>query len=167
MTTTFSDVTDAYGLDPSTESYATNNTSPDAGLKARLQQVTVPLHVLAQKGVIDMDELGMRSFLDDHEDAVEWPSIVRIDDPEDPRGYVPVHLHQRIRERTEDNSFGSFGAVEDDDTVEWTVVRLTEQSVIMRNQPDWAKKREVPHEEFLSEYEPLTVDDGRFPKLSY
>jgi len=174
----FAEVADDFGVDPSVESYATNTSAPDAGLKARLQQTTVPLHVLDAKGVIEMDELGMRSFLDDHTESVDWPSIIRIADSDDPRGYVPVHLHQRIKERSED-SFGSFGAVEDDETVEWTVVRLTEESVIMRNQPDWKKKREVPREEFLAEYEPLTVTvcDGdpktepveprEIPKLSY
>jgi len=179
MTNKFADVADDFDIDPSTESYAKQSTSPDAGLKARLQQTTAPLHVLANKGVIDMEELGMRGVLDDHEDAVEWPSIVRIDDADDPRGYQAVHLHQRIRERSED-SFGSFGAVaEDTETVEWTVVRLTDESVIMRNQPDWRKKREVPRGEFLAEYEPLTITicDGdpqaepveprEIPKLSY
>jgi len=179
MTSKFADVADSFNIDPSTESYATNSSSPDAGLKARLQQTTAPLHVLANKGVINMDELGMRSVLADHEDAVKWPSIIRIADEDDPRGYQPVHLHQRIRERSED-TFGSFGAVEEDtETVEWTVVRLTEESVIMRNQPDWRKKREVSRGKFLSEYEPLTITicDGNpkiepvepreIPKLSY
>lgn len=96
-----------------------------------------------------------RSYLDDYTEAVPWPSIVHIDGQ-------PVHLHQRIREDTSDNPL-----LDDGETVEWTVVRLTEDTVVMRNQPDWKKKREVSHETFAEDFKPLTVDDGRFPKLAY
>lgn len=144
--------------------------------KAQLSSYDAPLHVLAANGI----EVPHRDF--NPEDAQEYPTTQELPDVEDSQGESSarndsseknregsrVHLHQDVREQSED-VFGDFGSAEEDtDDIVWTVVDLTDGSVTITVVGDWTKRRDVPVEEFADEYEPLTADTERYvPVFGY
>ncbi len=145
--------TDAFNdvLDPKVQSKADYGVS--AKRKAMLSQCAAPLHVLDAKGV----EVPHREY--NPEDATEYPHTVECDG-------VTVHLHQNVKESSED-VFGDFGAADEDtDDVTWTVVDLTDGTVTLTVVGDWSTKREVPFEDFDENYEPIYLSDGQ-PRWGY
>jgi hypothetical protein len=123
--------------------------------KQLLSSIPTPNHVLDAVGV----DVPHRSYIDSPDDAIEYPTTFR-DDGE------MVHLHQDVRERTDDE-FGSFGSADaDTDEVIWTVVGLDNGTVDLTVVGDWGKRRSIDHESFFDEYEPLTLADGQ-PQWGY
>jgi hypothetical protein len=126
-----------------------------AARKIMLSNTAVPNHVLAAAGV----EIPHREYIDSPDDAIEYPTTLRDGDS-------VVHLHQDVRERSDD-AFGSFGSADEDtDDVTWTVVGLDDGTVDITVVGDWSKRRSIAHEEFFDEYEPLTLNDGQ-PQWGY
>jgi len=131
----------ADSIDPKTRSKAENGV--DASRKVMLCECGAPFHVLDSLGV----EVPHRDY--NPEDAYEYPTTVELGD-------TRVHLHQDVREDSEDD-FGNFGAIEEDtEDVIWTVVDLTDETVTLTVVGDWSKRRHVPFEDFTDEYEPIT-----------
>lgn len=127
-----------------------------AARKAMLSRIPVPNHLLATIGV----EVPHRTYLDDADDRVPRTTTVDLGD-------TRVHLHQDVRETSDEDAFGSFGAAEDDvDDVVWTVVGLDDGVVDLTVVGEWSRRRHVKYEEFADEYEPLTLADGQ-PKWGY
>jgi len=142
-------------LDPKLKGKADYGAS--AARKAMLSRIPVPNHLLAKIGI----DVPHREYLDDADDRVPRKTTLRCDDG------TRVHLHQDVREADDEDTFGSFGAAEDDvDDVVWTVVNLDDGTVTMKVVGEWQKKREPTYEEFADEYEPLYLTDGQ-PQWGY
>lgn len=148
-TNTFDDI------DPKTESNATNGVS--ARRKAWLTDCAVPYSTLQANGV----DVPHREYADGPEDVRDYPTTVTFDDGS------RVHLHQDVREVSEDDAFGDFAAVDEDtEDVVWTVVDLCDGTVTLTVVGDWGQRRDVPVEAFPDEYEPLHLADGQ-PRWGY
>lgn len=147
MSTTRKDLIDDYDIDPRLAA----SSGPRETLHRRLlvQKAECPHHILASHAGADTPRY--RGFLEDREDVVEWPSSAHVGDQ-------IVHLHQRVAEHTENPL--------EDETVGWTVVRLTEDSVVLRNQPDWSRRIEVDFSEFSERFEAEYLPNGE-PRFGY
>ncbi|TKX52760.1 hypothetical protein EXE43_21340 [Halorubrum sp. SS5] len=142
-------------LDPKLKGKADYGAS--AARKAMLSRIPVPNHQLARIGI----EVPHREYLDDADDRVTRKTTLRCEDG------TRVHLHQDVREADDEDTFGSFGAAEDDvDDVIWTVVGLDDGTVDLTVVGEWSRRRHVPYDEFADEYEPLYLADGQ-PKWGY
>lgn len=173
MSKTETTTTSERGIDPKTQSKSTYGCSIER--KQMLVECDAPLHVLDALGV----EVPHREF--NPEDAYEYPTTVEFEDSQDESSQssssensneldgTRVHLHQDVRE-TSDDEFGDFGAAEEDtDDVVWTVVDLMDETVTLTVVGEWSKRRHVPFEDFTDEYEPITCTTpvGEVPQFGY
>lgn len=140
-------------VDPKTESQA--DYGFDARQNARLQQAAAPMHVLDAHGVEVKESFNP-------ENEREFPTTVWVDG-------TAVHLHQKVHEHPESDSFGAFGDMDDgeDDVTEWTVVDLSDGEVTLTNVGGWDRRRTLSHEKFSNgPYEPVLLTDGT-PRWGY
>jgi len=167
-----SQTTDDHGIDPSTESKAEYGVS--ASRKAMLSRCRAPLSVLNAHGI----PTPGREFLDDYRDERPITTTLTlsndVDGERDNGRTRRVHLHQNVRERPDTDGFGDFGPHDpsEEQTV-WTVVGLpdpdcdpNEATIRLTVVGDWSKRRSVPPEELLDDYEPVTTVHGR-PVFGY
>jgi len=132
----------------------------EADRKAWLTDCTATYETLDAAGI----DIPHRNYADS-EDIREFPTTLTCPDG------TRVHLHQDVREVTDDE-FGAFGPnVEDLDDVIWTVVDLSDEAVTLTVVGDWGKRRTVEAKAFSDEYEPITVDvsgvDHPVPRWGY
>jgi len=166
-----SQTTDDHGIDPSTESKAEYGVS--ASRKAMLSRCRAPLSVLNAHGI----PTPGREFLDDYRDERPITTTLTlsndVDGERDNGRTRRVHLHQNVRERPDTDGFGDFGPHDpsEEQTV-WTVVGLPDPdcsgdgTIRLTVVGDWSKRRSVPPEELLDDYEPLTTVHRR-PVFGY
>jgi len=83
---------------------------------------------------------------------------------------VRVHYCQDVREDFPD-AFGSFGAADDtEDDVVWTAFDVGNDSVMMKVVGDWKDRREISHEEFARNYDPIVLETSEgeeIPQFGY
>jgi len=129
---------------------------PDAERKAMLSNCQAPLHVLNSLGV----EVPHHEYADSQANFHAFPHSRTLPNGDN------VHLHQDVRELTDDG-FGDFGSTDvTEEDIVWTVTSLTDETVTLKVVGDWGKARHVPVEEFSEDYEPLCLPDGQ-PRWGY